>query len=150
MIQIKTLLLFSSLLVNGMAAYAGLANNLSYCTQKCEFASEPTSLLTFVPYNKITGDYDKIVWIPTRRDVGVHSMLPSVSLCGDVLTFFGGDSIDRMDYQIVEPEGVVVCQGQIAIEVEKEHLLKLTQLPPSNYLLILTIGDESFAAEFDY
>lgn len=108
-----------------------------------------SSILYFTPY--LGGFLENIdnTWRPIKRDLTVINILPTVWFNNETLTFEGVRTIDNLEYQILDAEETSVLEGTLTIEAHKTQTIELPNLPAGTYLLVLTIGNESFAAEFE-
>lgn len=104
--------------------------------------------LNFNPlYHKTVGN--KKNWDNIQRDLTAINILPTVWFNNGTLTFEGVRTIDNLEYQILDAEGTSVLEGTLTIDAHKTQTIELPNLPAGTYLLVLTIGNESFAAEFE-
>lgn len=105
--------------------------------------------LIFLPYNNDGGVGDKKSWDSKKRDLGLLDILPSVWLCNEGLVFKGTRRIDGMEYEILDEGEASVQNGALTIIPGRTQTVSLTYLPSGTYRLVLSVGDESVAAEFE-
>lgn len=104
--------------------------------------SQGKILLTFTP-----NDYkDRF---PIKRTPATYSFLPQAWIDGQSLYLLGVVSIENLCYDIIDAEERPLLSGSVDVGKGLAHAIPLASLPAGgDYTLLLTIGEDSFAADF--
>lgn len=104
--------------------------------------SQVKFVLTFTP-NDYKGNF------PIKRAPATYNFLPQAWIEEQSLCLQGVTTIEGLHYDIINAEEQSLLSGTVVVRKGQTLTIPLASLPVGGYTLLLTIGEDSFAADFD-
>lgn len=86
---------------------------------------------------------------PIKRTPAAYSLLPKAWIEEMSLMLQGVVTIEHLYYEILDAESTTVQSGYVDIRKNETLSIGLENLATGSYTLLLTIGDDTYAADFD-
>lgn len=101
------------------------------------------TILIFHPHDYLKGQNSD------QRTLSTYSLLPKAWISGPSLMLQGVATIENLHYEIVGAEEVSVLSDYVCVRKNMETPLSIDLLPAGHYSLQLTIGEDTYVAEFE-
>lgn len=84
-----------------------------------------------------------------ERDVQTFDVLPLAWIENFSLILQGVVTIDNMHYEVFDGEGDVLLSGCLCVKKQEQTIIPLCSLQSGRYILCITIGEDTYVAEFE-
>lgn len=106
------------------------------------FSHQAATYLSFYKKNNIGR-------LPYRRTPSTSNILPAVWIEGTQLMLHGVVTIDNLYYEVLDADDCPVLSGYVCVRKDAELSISLASLPSDSYTLQLTLGSDTYAADFE-